>query len=55
MLTVCDGQVTAESTEIIPCYVYTGDVNNWQPAPITDEEERQKVLDFMAGEAALPY
>ena len=55
VLTVCDGQVTAESTEIIPCYVYTGDVNNWQPAPITDEEERQKVLDFMAGEAALPY
>ena len=55
VLTVCDGQVTEEATEIIPCYVYTGDVNNWQPAPITDEAERQKVLDFMSGEAELPY
>ena len=34
-------------SEIVPCYVYTGDKNNWQPAIITDEVQKQKVLDFM--------
>ena len=35
--------------------LYTGNTNNWQPAPITDEAERQKVLAFMAGREELPY
>lgn len=36
--------------EIIPCYVYTGSVNNWQPAPIEKSDPNyQKILDFMAG------
>lgn len=32
---------------ITPCYVYTGSTNNWQPAPITDETVKQKVIGFM--------
>ena len=36
-----------KSSNIIPCYVYTGSSNNYQPAPITNEAEKQKVLDFM--------
>ena len=33
--------------DITPCYVYTGEINNWQPAIIDDEEAAAKVLDFM--------
>ena len=40
-------QVEASESNIIPCYVYTAERNNYQPTPITDEDEIQKVLDFM--------
>ena len=40
---------------IIPCYVYTGNSNNWQPDIITDKDEMQKVIDFMNNERNLPY
>ncbi len=36
---------------IIPFYVYTGSTNNWQPAPIENEEEKEKVLDFLYGKS----
>lgn len=49
-----DGTYSYESN-IIPCYVYTGTVNNWQPAVITDEREKQKVLDFMNWKQATPF
>jgi len=39
-----------KTEEMIPCYVYTGDRNNWQPAPIEDEELAAKVIAFMNGE-----
>lgn len=39
--------LTGTSYTITPCYVYTGDINNWQPAIIDDEEAATKVLDFM--------
>ena len=55
VLTVEGGQLADEAVEFIPCYVYTGNTNNWQPAPITDEAERQKVLAFMEGREKLPY
>lgn len=42
-----DGTLENKSSNIIPCYVYTGDTNNYQPAPIEDEIIKQKVLDFM--------
>lgn len=36
-----------EKSNIIPCYVYTESVNNYQPAPIEDETIKNRVLDFM--------
>ena len=54
LLTVRDGELIEESRSIIPCYVYTGKTNNWQPAPIQDPAEKQRVLDFMAGKRASP-
>lgn len=41
------GALAKESGKIIPCYVYTGDMNNWQPAVIKDKATKKKVLDFM--------
>ena len=43
-----------KSSNIIPCYVYTGSINNYQPAPITDETHKQKVLEFMDGKTDSP-
>ena len=48
LLTVEGHQVLSQETSVIPCYVYTGSANNYQPALIENEEERQKVLDFMS-------
>ena len=42
-----DGSITAE-TSIIPCYVYTGAYNNFQPAIITDEADKQEILDMLS-------
>lgn len=36
-----------KSSNIIPCYVYTGDRNNYQPTIIESKQEIDKVLDFM--------
>ena len=51
------GEVTLinVSETVIPCYVFVGDMNNWQPAVITDAEEKQQVLDFMNKTASTPY
>lgn len=46
-----DNSITECSENIIPMYVYTGNTNNWQPAPITNEDEATKVLDFMYGKS----
>jgi len=55
LLTVEDGKLTEQASSIIPCYVYTGKTNNWQPAPIADGKEKARVLDFLHGKAELPY
>lgn len=44
-----------EKSEIIPCYVYPGKWNNYQPCLITDETEKARVLDFMNGKSDSPY
>ena len=49
-----DGVYTGVGGEIIPCYVYTGSVNNYQPTPIENEKEKQRVLDFMDGKVSSP-
>lgn len=41
-------------SEIIPCYVHTGERNNYQPAVIEDEAEIKQVMDFMRGESESP-
>lgn len=45
--------INSQST-IIPCYVYTAETNNYQPAPIEYEAEKQKVLDFIDGNTDSP-
>ena len=47
-------EVTAKEEQIIPCYVYTGSTNNWQPYPIEDQEIADRVLKFMDGELDTP-
>ena len=47
--------VEHSSSNIIPCYVYTGSSNNYQPAIIENEDEINRVLDFMDGLIELPY
>ncbi len=49
-----EGLLTDENGKIIPCYVYTGDTNNWQPAVIQDKATKKKVLDFMNGKTDSP-
>lgn len=46
--------LSSEKGKIIPCYVYTGETNNWQPALIKDKRTKQKVLDFMNGKTNSP-
>ena len=44
------GELLEKTSTIIPCYVHTGgDTNNFIPAIIENEEEKQQVLDFMNG------
>lgn len=49
-----NNEISKEDGKIIPCYVYTGDTNNWQPAPIKNKAARKKVLDFMNGKRNSP-
>lgn len=42
-----DGSYIGSDEEIIPFYIYTGETNNWQPAPIEDEDEKAAVYNFM--------
>ena len=48
-------QIVSEGYSFIPCYVYTGSINNYQPVPIEDEEIREAVVDFMYGERSTPF
>ena len=49
-----DGSVELVGREenIIPCYIYTGGQNNWQPAIVQDEEVKEQIMKFMNGELA---
>lgn len=42
-----DGVLVNTNYSIVPCYVYTDDINTFQPFPIEEEEVAVKVLDFM--------
>ena len=47
-------KLTASQSNIIPCYVYTGNVNNYQPAIVKDEKIKKRILDFMDGKISSP-
>lgn len=42
-----DGNFISMQENIVPCYVYTGLSNNYQPFIIEDEKIKNEVLDFM--------
>ncbi len=46
--------VVNKASNIIPCYVYTGNSNNYQPAVIENSAHKQTVLDFMEGKTDSP-
>ena len=50
-LTVTEGELTAFSDEVVPCYVYT---DLYKPGIITDEAEIEAVNAFLAGETESP-
>lgn len=49
-----DLTLQASNSNIIPCYVYTGSINNFQPAIVDDEAVKNKILDFMNGKIDSP-
>ena len=52
-----NGDLTLQSAQstILPCYVYTGDANNYQPAVVEDNEDiKNKIMDFMDGKIESP-
>ncbi len=44
-----DLTLRSSASNMIPCYVYTGSVNNFQPAIVDDEIIKNRILDFMNG------
>lgn len=53
-LTIDNNKVIEEESNIIPCYVYTGEINNYQPAIIKDKDIANKVIDYMNGKIDSP-
>ena len=46
--------VTDKEESMTPCYVYTGGVNNWQPAISEDEGFKERIIEYMNGTAISP-
>ena len=50
-----DGNTVLSSTsEVIPCYVYSGEINDFRPVPISDPTVAAKVVDFIDWKADSP-
>ena len=50
-----DLTLKSSASNIMPCYVFTGTVNNFQPAIIEDGDPiKQRILDFMDGKISSP-
>ena len=45
--TLEDGAITDREDVLIPCRVYSGASNNYQPYIVTDESVRREILDFL--------
>ena len=54
-LEVIDGRLASVTPIFIPCYVYTGKKNNYQPAVMPEGKDKQQVLDFLEWKVKLPY
>lgn len=54
-LHIQDEVVTGYDENMIPCYVYSAESNNYQPSIIEDESIKERVLDFMNGNADSPF
>ncbi len=50
-----NNELVKEENEIHPCYIYTGDMNAFQPTLIEEGYDRQAVLDFMNGLTGSPF
>lgn len=48
-------QLIHKDSELIPCFVYTGRINNYRPSIITDPTVKQHVLDFMDNKRSSPF
>ncbi|MBQ4105926.1 MAG: CapA family protein [Clostridia bacterium] len=46
-LTMQDGKIVTD-TSFIPCYVYTGPRNNYQPMVITDADDKAEILSMLS-------
>lgn len=53
-LTIKDGKLKKQKGKMIPCFVYTGDTNNWQPDIIEDENIKNKIFEYMKGNTSSP-
>ncbi len=49
-----DLTLKSSASNMIPCYVYTGSINNFQPAVVDDPVIQQRILDFMDGKISSP-
>ncbi len=50
-----EGETLKFEDWIVPCYIYTGERNVWQPSPVPEEDPvYQKILDFMNGDSESP-
>lgn len=49
-----DLTLKSSKSNIIPCYVYTETLNNYQPAVVDDPIISQRILDFMDGKISSP-
>ncbi|MBR3968747.1 MAG: CapA family protein [Clostridia bacterium] len=47
-------KLKSSESNIIPCYVYTEKLNNFQPAIVKDETIKKRILDFMDGKISSP-
>ncbi len=41
------GTVVSSTSEVVPCYVYTGAVNDFRPVPISDPSVASRLVDFL--------
>ena len=55
ILTLQEGKIVSQSYRMIPCNCYTDTVDTpYQPAIVTDEAQKQRIIDYMHGRCDSP-